>query len=434
MANKKNSREYALSVVEQTLEEGVHCDTAMHHIFRQYTLEQVEKSFIKRLSYGVIERKIELDYMINQVSKTKVKKMKPLIRNVLRMGVYELKYMDQIPASATCNEMVKIVKRRKLMGLTGFVNGVLRNVERKKSEIVLPDLSTRYSMPQWIVDHLTNEVGEEQVEKVLEALLSTRPVTLRVNTEKVSVEEYKKLLSNQGIQVEDGAYLPYALRIQGEFSPEQLPGFREGFFVAQDESSMLPVALAGIEEGSRVLDVCAAPGGKTMQAVQALHQTGMVIARDVSEYKVGKIRENVERLGLENVKCEIMDARVRNEDDIRKMDVVIADVPCSGIGIIGKKPDIKYQISQESLSNLVNLQQEILDVVMDYVKPGGILMYSTCTINQKENRENVQYILDSKKFKLESLRKDIPEMVQIIPGIQESDGFFVARLRRMEEQ
>ena len=171
-----------------------------------------------------------------------------------------------------------------------------------------------------------------------------------------------------------------------------------------------------------------------MQAVQALHQTGMVIARDVSEYKVGKIRENVERLGLENVKCEIMDARVRNEDDIRKMDVVIADVPCSGIGIIGKKPDIKYQISQESLSNLVNLQQEILDVVMDYVKPGGILMYSTCTINQKENRENVQYILDSKKFKLESLRKDIPEMVQIIPGIQESDGFFVARLRRMEEQ
>jgi 16S rRNA (cytosine967-C5)-methyltransferase len=321
-----------------------------------------------------------------------------------------------------------------MFGLTGFVNGVLRNVERRKLEIELPDLSTKYSMPQWIVEHLANEVGENQVEKVLAALLSTRPVTLRVNTGKISIEEYKKLLIKQGIQVEDGAYLPYALRIQGEFSPEQLPGFEEGYFVAQDESSMLPVALSGIKEGDSVLDVCAAPGGKTMQAAEALNQTGFVIARDVSEYKVSKIKENVARLGLMNVTCEVQDATKQKPEDIKKMDVVIADVPCSGIGIIGKKPDIKYQISKESLVNLVKLQHQILDVVMDYVKPGGILMYSTCTINQKENKENVQYLLDSGKFMLESVRKDIPEMVQIIPGVHESDGFFVARLRRMEEQ
>lgn len=395
-----------------------------------YLAEQ-EKRFIKRLAEGCVERRIELDYILDQYSTVPVKKMKPVIRCLLRMGVYQILYMDSVPDSAACNEAVKLAAKRKFVNLKGFVNGVLRKIASRKGEIPLPDadtepvraLSIQYSMPEWIVKLWLDEYGREQTCELLKQLMAVHPVTIRFASQVTPQrrQDYIRGWQAGGIRVTQSEYLKYAYYLEGVGGVAALDGYDEGAFIVQDVSSMLCVEAAGLKEGDTVMDVCAAPGGKALLAAQtAAH----VLARDISEAKLERIEENIRRMGLEDkVTTQLWDAAMTDADRIESADVVFMDVPCSGLGVLGKKRDIKYHVTPESLESLTALQRRIIQGSWQYVKPGGVLMYSTCTINRRENEEACRYICENFPFTLEQSR-------QLLPQEAHMDGFFYARLRR----
>jgi len=356
--------------------------------------------------------------------------------------------MDQVPDSAVCNEAVKLAKKRGFQSLSGFVNGILRNIIRNPEKVSFPKeekdpvsfLSLNYSMPDWIIKDWLKQYDVHTVKGILETTLKDKRTTIRCNLNKMSPNELAKMLEHDGIFVESGAYLPYAFRIGNYNYLNDLDAFNKGYFQVQDESSMLVGAVSGIKEGDVVIDVCAAPGGKSLHAADMLHSTGHVSSRDVSDYKVNFIVDNIKRLGYTNITAKVQDALILDEESIEKADVLLADLPCSGLGIIGKKPDIKYNVTKEIQKELVHLQRDILEVVHQYVKKGGTFIYSTCTINPEENIENVRWFMKQYHFKAESLNPYLPEILwsdttkegylQLIPGIHQCDGFFIARLRR----
>lgn len=390
--------------------------------------EKNDRAFITRLAEGVIETKFTLDYVINSFSKTKVNKCKPLIRCLLRMGCYQILFMNSVPDSAACNEAVKLAKKHGFSSLSGFVNGVLRSIARDKDNIQYPSdtdnkayaLSIRYSMPEWLVEKILADYPENG-EKIISASFKERDTTIRVNTTRISVDELKEIIEAAGIQVRLGNYDAKALIIGGYDFIKRVPGYRQGFFTVQDESSMCAIRAAGVKPGDIVVDVCAAPGGKTTAAAEYLSGSGRIYSRDVSEDKLSLIEENVERLGFDNIDIKAHDAR--ESLDI-EADVVIADVPCSGLGIIGRKNDIKYRLSKEGIEELIVLQREIADAAAKMVKEGGTFLYSTCTINPDENHNNVEYFLEQHKdFSLVDERA-------FLQGVDECDGFYYAVLRR----
>ncbi len=388
-----------------------------------------ERAFITRLSEGVMEHLITLDYVINKFSKTKIEKCKPLIRCLLRMGTYQIMYMDSVPDSAACNEAVKLAKKHGFSSLSGFVNGVLRNISRNKDNIKEPAkdknsleyLSVKYSMPIWLCKKLKEDYSETYV-SILDGCFADRDTSIRINTTKISRDELKNIISEAGINVEYGYYDDKALLISDYDFIKKVPGYKKGFFTVQDESSMCAVRAAGIKEGDTIIDVCAAPGGKTTAAAEYLNGTGKIYSMDISEDKLELIEENVDRLGFDNVTISSHDATKKLSN--MKADVVIADLPCSGLGIIGRKNDIKYRLEEEQLIELVKLQREILEVVCDYVKTKGTLLYSTCTINPDENQENVKWFLDKhSEFTLKEERL-------FVQGVDNCDGFYFAVLTK----
>lgn len=393
-------------------------------------MEERDKAFIKRLTEGTIERRTELDYYLDACSSVPVRKMKPLIRCLMRMSVYQLLYMDNVPDSAVCNEACKLAQKRKFGSLKGFVNGVLRSIARQKDHLPLPDaeqnpmeyLSVKYSMPMWLVELWGDAYGKEQTEKLLAGLLAIHPVSLRFRTD-LSEDERADLVNRMeaaGAKLSKSSILPYLYTVENTEQIAALPGFAEGKFVVQDASSAMAVEAAGIGVNDFVIDICAAPGGKSMLAAE---KAGKVLSRDVSEAKIALIEENKDRIGLENITVEVYDATVKDESLMGKADVVLADVPCSGLGVIGKKRDIKYQITPEKISSIGKLQREIIESSWGYVKPGGVLLYSTCTINPAENEQMAGWIVQNFPFELEEER-------QFMPGEDETDGFYYARLRR----
>lgn len=404
-------------------------------------LEKKDRAFISILCEGVIERLLTLDFIINCYSKVKVKKMKPLIRTLLRLSVYQLYFMDGVPASAVCDEAVKIAKLRGFSGLSGFVNGVLRNMVRNPEIGQIPDdISIKYSVPNWLTEELTAQYGEDIVKTIFQASFEKQETSIRYNEDKISPEDLRKELEQEGVHVEQGSFLPYAFKLTGYDSLSRLQSFQKGHFTVQDESSMLVGEIAGVKTGDTIIDVCAAPGGKSLHVASKLKGSGHVSSRDVSEHKTALIKENIDRLGLTNITVKVQDALTSCEDSKHTADILIADLPCSGLGVIGKKPDIKYNMTKEKLNDLKKLQQEILTVVSEYVKPGGTLIYSTCTINQGENLDNLNWLLKEFPFKLESLDDFLPKhlisettqkgYLQLIQGVHPSDGFFIARLKR----
>lgn len=446
-----NQRDLSLSMLKEIYAGNEFSHILIRQVLDKYDyLEGSEKAFIKRLTEGTLERTIELDYVINQFSNTPVNKMKPLIRALMRMSVYQILYMDSVPDSAVCNEAVKLAALHKFTSLKGFVNGVLRNVARNKQQISYPEkendfigyLSVRYSLPVWMVEHFIREYGTQKAEKICEGLLKERPVTLRLK-EQMKTEEKEQLLEQwkkQGIRVSQHPYLSYAYNLGKTEGVKSMTGFEEGAFQVQDVSSMLVAQVAGIEEGMQILDVCAAPGGKATHAAEKLHGTGQVIARDLTEYKVDFLLENADRLQLSNLWAEEWDACVFDQSKEEWADVVFCDAPCSGLGIMGKKRDIKYRLTPESLNEVCDLQKQILGTVWKYVKKNGFLMYSTCTINPEENEKQVQWIVENLPFEVIPMKEKLPEDVkadesnyglQLLPGIHETDGFFLCKLRRI---
>ena len=398
------------------------------------------------MTEGTLEHMMEIDYILDQFSKVKVKKMKPVIRNIMRSAVYQMKYMDSVPVSAACNEAVKLAVRKGFGSLRGFVNGVLRNVARNLDQIEYPTeplkrLSIQYSMPEWILNLWLKAYDSDVVEQMLQAFQRETPLTIRCNLRMVTPKQLKEHLEAEGVTVKVHPYLAYAFHISGFDYLGDLESFQNGEFSVQDISSMLVSELAGPKEGDYVIDVCAAPGGKSLHMAEKLNGSGHVEARDLTEYKVGLIQENIERTGLSNVEAVQQDALIFDETSIGKADIVLADLPCSGLGVLAKKTDLKYKATKEGADSLAKLQREMLKNVQAYVKDEGKLVYSTCTINPTENMDNVHWFLNEyPEFELidihgslcEELQKDVKEngCIQLLPGVHQSDGFFLACMKK----
>lgn len=421
-----NLREIVVDILDEILEQDGYLHLVLNGALDKYQyLGKQQRAFISRVSRGTVEQLIQIDAVLEKfVKKPKVSKMKPAIRCILRSSVYQILYMDGVPDSAVCNEAVKLAKKKGYGGLGGFVNGVLRNISRNKENISFSSLSEKYSMPQWIIDLWEDQYGKEQTLEMLEALLAEKKTAIRLNTSKISVEELREQLEAQEIRVENCPQIPYGLYIENYDHLKAIPQFVQGLFYVQDFSSMMVAFVADIQRDNYVIDVCAAPGGKSLHAAELLQETGMVEARDVSDYKVSLMQENIEKSGLKNIRARKWDATVLDEASVQKADVVICDAPCSGLGVISGKPDIKYHITREAQLDLAELQREILSTVWKYVKPEGTLLYSTCTVCKEENQENVEWFLrEHPEFTLE-------EMQQLFPVAGTRDGFFYAKMKR----
>ena len=414
MQQEKNVRQLVLEMLLAVTkkEGGEYSHKVIRDVQNKYNyLSTQEKAFMKRLFEGTLERMIELDYCIDCYSKVKVNKMKPVIRTIMRMGVYQILYMDSVPDSAACNESVKLAQAKGFSTLKGFVNGVT----------------------------------------MLKGRLIERPVTVRMRTDDTKlIEALRSDLARQGGTLTKHPYLPYAYTIEKTDDLTQLAGFEEGTFVIQDISSMLAVEALALDKMKpdkkiKILDICAAPGGKSMLAADKLEQAGIpyeLEARDISEYKVSLMQDNFDRCQLENARAVAWDALQTDERLVEQVDVVIADVPCSGLGVIGRKRDIKYKMNQQAIDEIVKLQEKILKVAASYVKKGGRLLFSTCTINQAENEKHAAWIRDTLEMTPVSLNLTLPETVhtqttqkgylQLMPGVWDTDGFFISVFEKQE--
>ena len=449
-----NEREVVLDML-LSLREGKLSHTILKDTLDSYLyLDKSSRGFITRLYEGTIEKRLYLDFIIDGYSKTPVKKMKPIIMLLLEMAVYQLFFMDRVPDSAAINEAVKLAKKRGLTGLSGFVNGVLRNIARNKENIALPDknkdlikyLEIKYSTPRTVVEYLIKDYGNEEAEAILEAFEEKRPLVARATKNR---EELIKKLDAEGVRVSTDTIFSESVRILELDSLSYLESFEEGDFVIQDESSQFIGKIVSLPKGARVLDLCAAPGGKSLLFAE-MEEVDEIISCDISESKTELIEENVRRIGVSKIKTKVNDASLYNPDFVDGFDLVICDLPCSGLGVMGRKRDIKYNVSLDKIRELAILQKKILENAVRYVKKGGRLIYSTCTMTKAENEENFTFISEFKGFSAvdfsDKIRgyvdryKDGERLVneakkgfiRLFPGELGTDGFFISEFMREE--
>ena len=397
-----------------------------------------DKALLTALLYGVSEKRLTLDYYISALSGRSGDKIEARVKNILRLGLYQLMYMDKIPSFAAVNEAVKLTKNK---GEASFVNAVLRSYERKKGELVLPPreknaarhLSLKYSFPQRTVKHFISEYGETEAERILAAFSVSPPLSLRVNTLKISRDALIELLRENGTDAQEDRLAPHGILIKGKASPASLVGFDEGLFFVQDTASQLETEALSAEKGDFIIDVCACPGGKSFGAAISACDKARILALDIHESKLPLIKEGAKRLGLECIETRCHDSRVAAEEYKNQADKVICDTPCSGLGVLAKKPDLRYR--ETDFDELCALSAEILDASASYVKSGGVLLFSTCTLNKRENEQALEAFLCRhtefvrEDFCAGSLKSENGALT-LLPHVHRCDGFFIAKLRR----
>lgn len=434
---KINEREYALKILEEIEGNGRFLKDVLEDFFYVYEFEKRERAFITKIVYGVIEHKDLLDYYIEQVSKTKIRKMKLTVRLLLELTVYQMLFMDKVPNGAAINEAVKIIKKRKMFQLSGFVNGVLRSVDREKENIEksimqlekIQKLHIMYSASKEVIEYLLEEYSYEEIEHFLQESNKYKPTPIRCNPHKIEKEALKNELKKDCpmIHIEDGHVVDYSLYIDGYDTLEELSCFKKGLFQVQDESSMLVGELSGAKQGDVIIDLCAAPGGKSTHIAEKIGDNGNVIACDIYEEKLEKIKDNANRLGLKSIKTVQNDGTVLRSEWENIADIVLIDVPCSGLGIIRTKPDIKRNMTVQKMKELIPLQREIMETACRYVKKGGTFIYSTCTINKKENEQQIRWFTE--KYSDFEVREEKVLMTEE----KGTDGFYIAKMQRKKE-
>lgn len=442
-------RETALKILYDINKKGAYSNISLNKYLNEQEFRDVDKGFITDIVYGTLKWRLTIDYLIEKFSSIKMKKLSPWILNILRVGVYQLIFTDKIPVSAACNESVKLARKYGHSASSGYVNAVLRNIARSKDNLPYPSsnndliayLSIRYSHPVWMVKEWVDRFGERFAEDLLKANNEIPSFTARVNSLKISKKELTNILAEDGYEVQDGKYSDDAITIKNPSSVQKMKGFLEGYFQVQDESSMLVGKVLDPKPGEFVLDVCSAPGGKSTHIAQLMNNKGTIVSRDVHEHKIKLIDEAKRRLGLDIIKTEVFDATTLDNELLGKVDRVLVDAPCTGLGIIRRKPDIKWARNIEDKEEIIKLQKKILSVSSKYVKSGGILVYSTCTIESEENEEAVEkFIKENKDFYLEDISSYLPDKlkkeslkkgyIQLYPNIDGIDGFFIARMRK----
>ena len=445
---KDKARSIALEVIYQVLEEGAYANLLLDKaLFACKELNSRDKGFVTELVYGTVRQKGALDWVINQFAKQKIEKQEAWVRNILRLSAYQLLYLDKVPPSAAINEGVELAKEYAFEGSGSVVNGILRNIDRKREQIKYPDkgknpaanYAVRYSYPQWVVEDWLKNYGRKDAEKLCQYFNEPAKLWIRTNSLKVSREELKKMLADEGVETKESLYAPLGLEILGEVSLRNLETFKKGLFLVQDESSMILGTVSGVKPGMKVLDICAAPGGKTTHLAQLMENQGEIIACDIHRHRLELIKENAEKLGIEIIKTRLQDGRSIGEDLKDEFDVVLLDAPCSGLGVLGRRADLRWKKRRGDIKELAALQKELLAQAQSLVKKGGTLIYSTCTTTKEEDEQAVEWFLENyEEFALDprlSFRGEDGRslgMYKLSPLKEGTDGFFIALFKRGE--
>ncbi len=446
--NTQNPRALAFKMLCAIEEKHAYPDEEIRKKLKESDMPKNDRALCTLLLYGVTEKRLTLDYVLSGLSKRPFEKIDEKLKALLRLGAYQILFCDKIPDSAACDESVKLAKKFCGVSTTGFVNGILRSLCRNK-EISYPEyakdktrfLSVKYSISSDIVGSFLRDYGEEKTKEILEAFSANPDTTIRVNTLKISEEELLKLFLSEGIETSKTCGLNGVLKVRFTSEIEKVPGFLDGYFFVQDVSSALSVLSLSPKAGEKVLDLCAAPGGKSFLSSILMKNTGEIFAFDLYDHKIEKINDGVKRLGLLNIHSSVGDAGIFQNEFSESADKVILDAPCSGLGILSKKPDIRYK-TKEEITSLPEIQKKLIKNASRYVKKGGELLYSTCTLSKQENEEVIfEFLRENQDFSLEKKKipellavgiEDFPGYVTIFPKENRNDGFFISILRRGE--
>lgn len=442
---KRSAREWALIILKRVTEEQAYAHIVLDQSLEKSNLSDLDKALVTELVYGTLQYLNQMDWIIGQFSSQKIKKIAPWIKNILRMGIYQLMYLDHIPPHAIVNEAVKLAKKYGHAGTVRFVNGVLRSIVRQKDDISYPDIKQdpiahiayKYAHPEWLVQAWVKELGIDETISLCKANNDKAPLVLRTNTLRTTREALKEQLAAEGVETIASKWTPEGLNVISRFNVRRSETFGKGLFQVQDESSQLVAHLLNPHPDEFIIDSCSAPGGKTTHIAQLMENKGQILAFDIQNNKLSLVAQSTARLGITIVETKRMDAKNLPHDFSAKADRVLVDAPCSGLGIIRRKPDIKWQKDREQLDKLPKLQLEILSRAAECVRPGGCLVYSTCTLNPAENQGVIKSFLNLKPdFQLVLPPAEWPQeegMVHLFPHRHGTDGFFMAKMRRKED-
>lgn len=441
---EKGAREIALEVLYKVEEKGAYSNVQLNYVLEKYAPDFRERSLVTVLVYGVLRHRNTLDWQIEQFSKRPVRKMTVWIRNILRLGVYQLLYMEKIPQSAACNEAVKLARKKGHEGVSRFVNGIMRSIVRNLSKLTWPKareefISVYYSHPDWLVKHWVELFGWKKTEDICRANNAVPALSVRTNRLKITLEGLRERLAAEDVVSIQSSLVQYGLLLEGSSSLSRLASYQDGLFQVQDESSMLVGLVMAPKPGERILDCCSAPGGKTTHLGELMGNQGKIIANELQKSKLTLLDSACQRLGIDIVQTVNHDGRDLSQMYQNEMDRVLLDAPCSGLGILRRKPDARWRKSLSQVKELVKLQRELLNSAAACVRPGGVLVYSTCSIEPEENIDQIRnFLKNHQDFYLSDLSPYLPTglqssiedrgMLQLYPGM--TDGFFICRMER----
>jgi 16S rRNA (cytosine967-C5)-methyltransferase len=449
--NRKSTltaREVALEILTRVEQDKAYSNLLLNQMLQKHPLERVDAGLVTEIVYGTIQRLNTVDYYLNRFVAKGVQKLEPWVRNLLRLSLYQVVYLERIPAHAIVNEAVNIAKKKGHQGISGMVNGVMRNVIRQKEQLTIsPSLpaaeriALEYSHPKWMVSRWIAQFGELTAKLICEANNTPPKTSARVNTLQHSQTEMLDIMQQEGMEAKPSELAPRGVVIEHGGNLAFTRWYAEGSITVQDESSMLVAEAVNPAPGMRVLDCCAAPGGKTTHLAEKMNDTGSIVACDVHEHKIALIRDQITRLKLHSIQTVCSDAAdLPSLYADESFDCILLDAPCSGLGVIRRKPDLKWAKQEQEIADICGLQNKLLNRIHQLLRPGGILVYSTCTMEYEENQGMIQQFLEQHpQFKLEAFPEGMfaghsdsasPGMLQILPHQYQSDGFFIARMRK----
>lgn len=443
-----NAREAALRILHDIDVKGAYGKQALDTYIKAVGAVRQHRAFVTELVYGTVRWRLKLDWIIKQFSNIELSRISSWMLNILRLGIYQIIFTDRIPDSAAVNESVKLAKKFGHKASSGFVNAVLRNVVRKRNGMKFPDrhnnisgyLSVMYSHPRWITDRWIERYGSDFTEQLMKSNNSIPDFTIRVNTLRNNRSECIKTLGEEGYEASQTGNLAEALAVRKPAGILETKSYRDGRFVVQDEGAMMVSRVLAPEPGDTVIDMCSAPGGKTTHIAQLMNNTGIIYAWDIYDHKIRLVKKNCGLTGTDIVYAKLQDATEVLTEFREKADRVLADVPCSGLGVIRRKPDIKWARTECDLKELASMQYDILKAGASCLKPGGVLVYSTCTTEPEENEHIIRRFIDENSgFSIDDAGRYLPErfsssgqdgMIRLFPNIHGVDGFFITRITK----
>jgi len=439
----KNARAFALDALKRVEKDQAYLDLLVEHVLEKNSLKEVDRRLFSELAYGTVRHRRLLDFYIEQALDRKISQTDTTTRNILRLGAYQLFFLDRIPARAAVNETVELSVRY----ARPIINAVLRKLSDRKTELKKPDelpdrisrLAIKHSHPDWMTERFLAQFGEEESEKFLEANNQRPGLCLRVNTTRTSREDLLEVFEKEQVAASRGKYSKFAVAVEDHIFPGRLPGYQEGLFAVQDQASQLVAMMLSPEPGEIILDACAAPGTKSLEIFQLMQKKGKLVCADVSEERMKLVKNEARRLGLEGFEILCRDLTAPLSPGLQ-FDKILLDAPCSGLGTLRRHPEIKWQRTEADIQTLSRLQKRLIKNLAQHVKPGGVLVYSTCTITPEENREVVSTLLETGEFEQQDPLPFLPDSAaamvadktfQALPHRHDTDGFTAFRLKRV---